>query len=371
MSNTIPTQSIQRRQQALRAQLQSRNLNGYIIFSQENLRYLSGYTGEAACLLMTLDLCYLITDYRFTQQARQECQLTQVVERDRDAQRLGECLWILCQELHVTSLSFESEKISVAQWQQISLDLIGHSITPLNGCIESIRKKKEPWEVEQLRRAAKIGDSALALTLKSLKEGITEKAFATELEHQLALLGSEAIAFPTIAVFGKNTALPHGMPSQRRLTDGDFITVDFGAVVNGYRSDMTRSYIFGQASEKQTALIEAVLEAQQAALDCLYPGIQACQANAEAQKVLQKSEFQRHAGPGLGHGLGLFLHEKPHIGEQCLEHLESDFVVTIEPGIYVPDFGGARFEDDVLITTHGIEVLTKAPKHFRLPYENN
>ncbi|BFM11918.1 Xaa-Pro peptidase family protein [Simiduia litorea] len=371
MTKVIPLPSIQRRQQQLRAQLQSRNLSAYVVFSSENLRYLTGYTGEAACLLFTLDYCYLITDYRFVQQAITECQLTQVIERNRDTQSLGQCLAALCKEFHLTTVSFESDKVSVAQWQMIALDLGNYHCTPLNSCVEEIRKRKELWEIEQIRQAAKIGDNALALALSTLKIGITEKDFANALEHQLARLGSETIAFPTIAVFGENTALPHGMPSQRRLADGDFITIDFGAVVNGYKSDMTRSYIYGRASDKQLALMQTVLSAQQAALDCLYPGIEACAANAIAKATLAESEFSQYAGPGLGHGLGLFLHEQPHIGPQCVEPLSRDFVVTIEPGLYVPNFGGARFEDDVLITEHGIEILTQAPKQYRLPHENH
>ncbi|MDN3640071.1 Xaa-Pro peptidase family protein [Simiduia curdlanivorans] len=371
MTKVIPLESIQRRQKLLRAQLHSRRLNAYIVFSPENLRYLTGYTGEAACLLFSLDYCYLITDYRFVQQATTECQLTQIIERDRDAQSLGQCLAALCNEFHLTAIAFESDKVSVAQWQKIALDLAGYHCTPLNSCIEELRKKKEAWEVEQIRQAARIGDEALAIALRTLKLGVTEKAFATTLEYQLAQLGSEGIAFATIAVFGENTALPHGMPSQKSLADGDFITIDFGAVVNGYRSDMTRSYIYGSASDKQLALIQTVLKAQQAALNILRPGISACEANTRAQEILEASEFAQHAGPGLGHGLGLFLHEQPHIGAHCMDQLSSGFVVTVEPGIYIPNFGGARFEDDVLITHHGIEILTQAPKHYRLPHENN
>lgn len=371
MTKVIPLESIQRRQKLLRAQLQSRQLNAYIVFSPENLRYLTGYTGEAACLLFSLDYCYLITDYRFAQQATNECQLTRVIERDRDAQSLGQCIAELCAEFHLTAIAFESDKVSVAQWQKIALDLNHYHCTPLNSCVEELRKKKEAWEVEQIRQAARIGDNALAIALRTLKTGITEKAFATHLEHQLAILGSDGIAFPTIAVFGENTALPHGMPGQKALADGDFITIDFGAVVNGYKSDMTRSYIYGSASEKQLALIETVLNAQQAALESLYPGMRAREANTQAQQVLAASEFALYAGPGLGHGVGLFLHEQPHIGTHCMDQLSSNFVITVEPGIYMPNFGGARFEDDVLITNHGIEILTQAPKQYRLPHENN
>jgi Xaa-Pro aminopeptidase len=160
--------------------------------------------------------------------------------------------------------------------------------------------------------------------------------------------------------------LPHCIPSQKKLQVGDLVVLDFGAVVNGYRSDMTRSFVAGKADPQQQAMFDTVSAAQQAAFALLRDGVAAVEVNAASAAVLQASPFAEFAGPGLGHGLGIKLHEQPFISAVCKEYLMSNYVVTIEPGIYIPNYGGVRIEDDVLITENGFEFITHAPKHFEL-----
>ncbi len=180
-------------------------------------------------------------------------------------------------------------------------------------------------------------------------------------------LGSAGTSFPTILGFGARTALPHCIPSERALAVGDLVLIDFGAVVNGYRSDMTRSYVAGPADARQRAMFTTVAAAQAAALDRLRAGVSGACADAAARAVLLGSPFAEFAGPGLGHGVGIKLHEPPFMGPSCRELLKKDYVVTIEPGLYIPEYGGIRLEDDVLITDDGYRMLTHAPKHFELP----
>jgi Xaa-Pro aminopeptidase len=229
-----------------------------------------------------------------------------------------------------------------------------------------LRMVKDDWEVAQIQQAAQIADEALAQVLPLLQPGISEADFATELEYRLKKLGAEALSFATIVGFGARSALPHALPTTQRLQKGDLVLIDFGAVVNGYRSDMTRSYVAGKPDLLQLQLFQAVQQAQQAALKAVKAGVSASALFAISDQVLQHSQFGRYAGPGLGHGVGLQLHELPFLSPGNQLKLPVGAVVTIEPGVYLPNYGGLRLEDDVLVTAHGYVQLTKAPQQFAL-----
>lgn len=353
------------RQATFRSLLTSSQLDSALIFGYENIRYLSGFSGHAAYLLINQNSRYLVTDYRYAEQATNESQGFEVICRDRDNETLGHCFNRLIEEN--AKLGFEAEHINVGAWQAINAELSVAQLTPIQGVVERMRSVKDDWEVKQIELAAAIADQALNETLPYFKTGASERDIALELEYRMQKLGSNGMSFDTILLFGERTSLPHGMPGERKLAVGDLITLDFGAVINGYRSDMTRSYIYGEASEKQQLVYQTVADAQAAAMAEVVAGAAATDALKASHRVIENAGFAEYAGEGLGHGVGLFLHEFPIIKPNCDYHLEVGNVITIEPGIYIPNFGGVRLEDDILVTENGYKLLTHAPKQMILP----
>ena len=365
-----------RRMRQFRQAMLQAGQDAALIFAPQHLRYLLNYAGEAASALISQDQCYLITDYRFEAQARQETVQAQpqcrVLCRDRDRQSLGALLGEVLANLHCHNLWFESDQVSVQLWQQLLADLQsagnGHLVraTPCPAVLAGMRMIKDEYEISQIQQAAAIADRALAQVLPLLKPGIREHEFATELDYQLKKAGADDLSFATIVGFGARSALPHALPGDKRLHQGDLVLVDFGAAVNGYRSDMTRSYVAGKPDVMQQALYQTVRQAQQAALARVKAGVSASSLFQVSDQLLQQSEFGRYAGPGLGHGVGLQLHEQPFLSPNCHTLLQSGMVVTVEPGLYLPNYGGVRLEDDVLVTERGYLQLTQAPSRLQL-----
>jgi Xaa-Pro aminopeptidase/Xaa-Pro dipeptidase len=338
-----------------------------LIFSDININYLSAFTGHAATILLTSKGNYLLTDYRYFEQAKLQATNFTVICRDRANQSLASLIEDLLFQDDCQHVGFESEHISVMQWQQIYQQISQLSklskIEPTSGSVEALRFIKSTSEIAAIEQAAKIADTALAIMLRSVKAGVTERELAIELDYQMAKLGSEEVSFATILLFGERSALPHGIPSDKPLKHGDIILIDFGAVVNGYRSDMTRTFVFGQASAEQKHIYQLVQSAQQAAIDEVSEGVLGSHLYQQSANILLNSEYKEYAGEGLGHGVGLVLHEQPFIGPDCHTAIEKGCVITIEPGIYVPGWGGVRIEDDVVLTDEGLKILTKSPKN--------
>lgn len=355
----------------LRRAMAQQQLDAMLVFQLDNLRYLFNYSGEAAYGIVTQEQTYLITDYRFVAHAHEDFApyeiQTELVCRDRDRQSLGQAIDAILRQESVQRFAYESDGLSAEMWDGLTQKLSAYTATTSQGMIEQLRKRKDPWEVAQIRAAAQIADQSLQAIMPLFQIGVSERDLAIELEYQMQKAGSEGLSFPTILGFGERSALPHGIPGQRRLQRGDLVVLDFGAVVNGYRSDMTRSFVAGTPNAQQQAMYDTVLQAQQQALLALRAGVRGSVVNAASEMVLHNSAFAQYAGPGLGHGLGIKLHERPFLSPFCEEVLELNYVVTIEPGIYLPHLGGVRIEDDVLITETGFEFLTAAPKEFALP----
>jgi Xaa-Pro aminopeptidase/Xaa-Pro dipeptidase len=351
---------------SLRQQVLSESQSAIIIFSDINIRYLSEFSGHAATILVTDKTNYLITDYRYFEQAKEQVGGFKVVCRDRANQTLPALIIELLNQENCQTLFFESEHVNVAQWQELTVQIeqstkIKKTIS-LVGTVEKLRMIKTADEIASIKQAAEIADQALANILPLVKVGITERELANELDYQMAKLGSEELSFTTILGFGERSALPHGIPSNRALKQGDIVLIDFGAVVNGYRSDMTRTFIFGKASAKQKKIYQLVQKAQQSAIDAISPGVTGEFLQQQAGNILRNSDYKDYTGEGLGHGVGLQLHEQPFLGPDCKKTIEQGCVITIEPGIYIPGWGGIRIEDDVVLTEHGLEILTKSPK---------
>jgi Xaa-Pro aminopeptidase/Xaa-Pro dipeptidase len=354
----------------IRKQVLTQAQSAVLIFSDINIRYLSNFSGHAATILITNNINYLITDYRYFEQAKEQAGHEQkhfkVICRDRANQSLTALIVELLNQENSQTLFFESEHINVAQWQDMvkQIEQLSQvkSTLPLTGTVEKHRMIKSAVEIANIKQAANIGDQALANILPLIKAGITERELANELDNQMAKLGSEELSFATILGFGERSALPHGIPSNRALKQGDLILIDFGAVVNGYRSDMTRTFVFGKADAKQQHIYQLVKNAQQSAIDALTEGVSGDYLYQQSANILLNSDYKNYAGEGLGHGVGLQLHEQPFLGPGCKTTIEQGCVITIEPGIYIPDWGGVRIEDDVVLTEHGLEILTQAPK---------
>lgn len=349
-----------------RAALAAQGLDALLIFSPDNLRYLSAYSGEAAYGVLTAQQLYLVTDYRFAEQAQEECRGWRVICRDRDRETLGEVLRARLADEGARSAGIETEHLSQDLYAALTPALHGIALRPVKGLVETLRMVKDAWEIAQIEAAARIADRALAALLPQLLPGVSERAMARELDYLMRLYGADELSFPTILGFGANAARPHCVPSARALARGDFVLIDFGAALNGYRSDMTRTYVAGKASARQNAMMRAVLEAQQAAIGAVRAGVAGHALDAQAGRVLGASPFAAYAGKGLGHGVGLKLHERPFLGPACAEVLEAGCVVTVEPGLYIPGYGGVRFEDDILVEQEGARSLTHAPKAFEL-----
>lgn len=327
-----------------------------------NIRYLSGFTGSAAYLLLTRSQVFFITDYRYTAMAQSECadQPLAIICRDRAKESLAACINRLLPEQQQLLADFSH--LTVAMLRDLEQHMPALRIEAAPQWLAEMRACKDATELAATRQAVQIAEQALAWLLPQVQPGMTEASLATLLENQLFALGATALSFPTILLSGPRSALPHGKPSARQLQRGDFLLLDFGAEVAGYRSDITRTYLIGEPSERQCAFYQTVLQAQQAALAIAGPGISGHAINAAAQQVLQASGFGEFAGEGIGHGTGLVLHEYPLMREGCDTLLKAGMIVTIEPGLYQPGFGGVRIEDNILITENGIEILTQSPK---------
>ncbi|MFV8782570.1 M24 family metallopeptidase [Microbulbifer sp. SA54] len=355
-----------KRIQQARKQFFPQGIDGLLVASMANIRYLSGFASEernVALLLLTQDKQYLITDYRFGEQAEEQCHstTTDVVVRDRARESLGQLINRIASNENLKRLGFEQHHFMHGQWLALEQELTMET-KPVADVIERLRRIKDSAEQNDIREAARIGDQALELLLPKLRPGVTEREAALMLESSLMQLGSEGLAFPTIFASGPRSARPHGMPSKRILQSGDLLTIDFGAVVNGYRSDMTRSFVIGRASAQQREVYALVQEAQQLGLDAVISGTTCSEPADIVSRFLCDSPYGRFAGDGLGHALGLETHEKPYFAAGDDTVLEPGFVMTVEPGIYIPGWGGVRIEDDVLVTASGIEVLNSFPK---------
>lgn len=349
------------RQQRLLSVLKEQDIHNLLVFNYENILYLTGYSGNAAYLIVSAEGLWLITDYRYFERAKSESFGCALICRDRDSESLGACIKRL---LPAGNTGFESNAINYGMWLSIANELVNTDVVAFDGSIEKLRMVKDDFEIASIKKAAAIADLALADLLTQVSRGVTELDLATELDFKMKKLGSDGISFDTILLFAERSALPHGKPGDKKLNHGDLLLVDFGAVVNGYRSDMTRTYVYGEPNKQQQQMYDAVLASQSKSLQSLKAGVDCQQLNQISLDVLAQSGFAQYAGKGLGHGVGLALHEVPFINPVTDYRLEVGNIITIEPGVYIPDFGGIRIEDDVLITESGFEFLTHAPKKF-------
>ncbi len=357
--------STQQRITALRERLSDSPYDAVLLASVQNCRYLSGLANNdpnVAFLIISQQNLFLVTDYRYSEQASNQCADFTVVERDRQNVSLGQQFRQIFNDINAQQVAFERDFFSVGMMADIAQACGEIKLEGISGWIEQQRMIKDEGEIANIKAAAAIADGALAHLTTMLKAGVSERDAALDLEYQMQKAGSEGLSFPTILISGERSSLPHGMPGARKLAPGDLITIDFGAVVNGYRSDMTRGFVVGEADKKQLAVYDTVKRAQQAGMQAVLAGISGELPYVAAKEVLDASEFAEFQGEGLGHGVGLFLHEQPFLQAGCEIVLQPNMVITIEPGIYIPGWGGIRIEDDIRVTSSGYEILTHSPR---------
>ncbi|MCI8415961.1 MAG: aminopeptidase P family protein [Lachnospiraceae bacterium] len=342
--------------------LQERELDGLLVADGHNMRYLSGFTGATGYLYISRQQQVILTDSRYTLQAREEAPRFQVVEVSRQ-EGYKEKLLNLTQEDETKRLGFEDQVMMYATVESLKEKLtpVGEWV-PLRGALSTFRQIKTEGEIERMAQAEAIGDKAFDYLLGELRPGVTELTIAAKLEFYMKTHGAEDIAFPSIVASGLHSAMPHATPSRKKLEQGDFITLDFGCRYEGYCSDMTRTVVLGKASERQREIYQIVLEAQLAGLEAVRAGISGKEADEAARAVIEKAGYGEYFGHALGHSVGLEVHERPSLSQGDDTILKPGMIETVEPGIYVPGFGGVRIEDMVVVTETGCRNLTHSPK---------
>lgn len=339
----------------VRATLRRGGHGGLVVSSLPNVRWLCGFTGSAGSLLVTARDAVFLTDFRYRIQARREVAGARVVEcpaRPLDA------LAAEVKRARVRTLGIEADHLTVAAHADLLAAIPGVALAPLKGVVEQARAVKDPTEVAAVRRALATSHRAFLATTRRLT-GRRERDVADALGAAMRRAGAEGEAFPTIIAAGPRAALPHAVPTERRIRGGDLVIMDFGARRDGYCSDLTRTLLPGRGTAERRRLYRLVLEAQLAALAAVRPGIPASAVDEAARSVIERAGFGKEFGHGTGHGVGLEVHEKPSISHRSGEILQPGMVFTVEPGIYLKDFGGVRIEDMVLVCQTGSEVLSR------------
>ena len=353
------------RRERLAACLSAAGMDALLVSDLVNVRYLSGFTGSNAALLVFADdtPTVLATDSRYrTQAARQAPDLEAAIER-----ACGRHLVTRAIASSARRIGFESHVVTVDGYDALSCameDQDGVELVRASGTVEGLREVKDPGEVALLRQACQAADAALAALIAGggLRPGRTERAVARELEALMLDHGADGPSFETIVAAGANSAVPHHRPTDAELSAGDFVKIDFGALVGGYHSDMTRTFVLGRASDWQRDVYALVSAAQRAGVAALDRGTPLAEVDAAARRVIADAGYGEHFGHGLGHGVGLQIHEAPGIGSAAVGALRTGSVVTVEPGVYLPGRGGVRIEDTLLVGEGGAEPLSRFPK---------
>ena len=337
-----------------------KSVDGVLIVSETNRRYFTSFSSSDGILLATKNGSVFLTDSRYIEAAQNVVKCCEVAELRKISEQLPQ----LCESFGVKKLMVEAERLTVSQLGAYRKILKGVSLTVkgTDELIDSFRMTKSREELDSVIAAQRIAEKAYNYILGFIREGVTEREVALELDFFMLRNGAEAVSFETIAISGANTSKPHGVPTDKKICNGDFVTLDYGAVVNGYHSDMTRTVAVGEVSDEQIKVYNTVLEAQLRAISVLKEGIKGSEADAAARNYINEQGYGEYFRHSTGHGVGLEIHEKPNLSPRNNKLLKCGNIVTIEPGIYIPGKFGVRIEDMAIITKNGCENLTKIPK---------
>ena len=337
------------------------NLDGIVVTHLDYIRYLTGFTGSAGLLVIGGNEAHFLTDFRYKDQAARQVKGAKVsiVKGDPTA-----CLKDFPKlNAKNRTYGYDPETTTVGARERLSSVLSQSILVPDNGLFAEMGWIKDRDELASIKKAVEISDLAFERIINLIAPGIRERDIAAELEYQMMALGSEKPAFDSIVASGPNSALPHAGVSVRKVKKGDLVTLDFGATVNGYVSDITRTVVVGKATPRQKKIYSIVLKAQKAAIRKVKAGVMAAAVDKAARSIITKAGYGKEFGHGTGHGIGFFVHVGPRVSSVSKDKLMVNNVVTIEPGIYISRWGGVRIEDDVVVTRKGCDVLNRAPKN--------
>ena len=345
-----------KRLKEIKNKLNAINLNALVVTNPVNRNYLSGFTGSDGFALLTLNKSYLITDSRYTLQATHEVDEFEVIEIKRGT-NFNEIINEILEKEKIKKTGFEFDNITLLRFKNLKSAIKKIKLVPVKGLIESLREIKDQDEINNIKKAVEIAENALIEALKVLKPGITEKEFSAELEYCMRKLGASGTSFETIVASGKRGAFPHGVASDKIIQANELVVIDFGAVYNGYCSDLTRTVGLGIISEHFKNLYEVVYKAQKIAVSAFESGVSLSVPDKKARNLLKKFGFDKYFTHGLGHGIGMEIHEAPSINCETKAKALPGMVVTVEPGVYLENEVGIRIENDLIIGENSCEFL--------------
>ncbi len=345
----------------LKKLIKESDFDAVLIMSPENRFYFTGFNSSDGFLLANENDAVFVTDSRYIEAAQNTIKDCKVVLQERSATQLKNILY----GLGAKTVAVEADRLTVANYTRFSGVLEGMELIAdgtLDSGINEIRSIKEPQEIEKIRTAQSIAEKAFEHICNFIKEGKTEKEIQLELDYYMLSHGAEGLSFETIAVSGANGSMPHGVPSDKPVKRGELITMDYGALFEGYHSDMTRTVALGEVNDEQKLIYNTVLKAQLAAIEAIKAGVTGKAADAAARDLIKNAGFGEYFGHGTGHGVGVEIHEYPNVSPANEKPLKAGNVVTAEPGIYIPGKYGVRIEDMVFVTENGCKNLTECPK---------
>lgn len=321
-----------------------------------NIFYYSGFTSEDAYLLISNNAAYLITDSRYIIQAHEQA-------KDFEILNIAEGFEKVFSKVTADYIGYEEKRMTVREFQKLRMKLArNQNFVGKQSFIDKQRRIKSEEEIKKIAEAERIGDCAFEYILKKIKPGVSEREISLELEFFMKRNGASALSFETIVASGKRSAMPHGVASKKIIEAGDFVTLDYGCVFEGYCSDMTRTVVIGKANEKQREIYDVVYTAQLSAIDAIKEGVLCCDIDRTARDIISKAGYGDNFGHGLGHSVGIEIHENPSFSPSCGDELKNGHVITVEPGIYVEGFGGVRIEDLIAVKDGKPFNLTHSPK---------
>lgn len=345
----------------LRTVLAKKKLDGLLVTDISNVFYLTGFTGSTATAVITPDQCHILVDPRYTIQAGRECSLSLVTEYTGKSTIIAAAEMI--NNLHIRRLGYEENQITLSVYRRLRATVDKTTTMHITrGIVEALRRIKDAYEIEITRRACEIVDSTFDAIVKEIRVGMSEKDVALLIDYTMRKLGADKDGFDTIAAFGPNSACPHHSPTDDLVRSGGFLKMDFGARHRHYNSDITRTVCIGKPTDKHKEVYHTVLQAQLKAIDAIAPGKPGRDVDSVARDHISLAGYGPNFGHGLGHALGILVHDGPALSQSSDVVLEPGMIVTVEPGVYIEGWGGVRIEDDVLVTDSGCEVLTHATK---------
>lgn len=347
-----------KRTEKLRELMKKEVVDSYLVTSPANLRYLTNFTGTAGMALITLEEAYFITDFRYMEQAAEQVADFTILQHSGN---IVETIIDIIEKNQLQVLAFEDTQMTFADYTVFE-ESLAIELSPASGLIESLREIKDDNEVAIIKKACTIADAAYEYILKTIRPGMTEIEVANQIDFYMRSLGATGVSFDTIVASGIRSALPHGVASEKVITPGDMITLDFGCVYQGYVSDITRTFAIDDPGEELRKIYQIVLDAQLAVLDAAQAGVSGAQLDGVARDIITTAGYGENFGHSTGHGIGLEIHEEPLLSRRNDQLVKVGNVVTNEPGIYIPNLGGVRIEDDLLILAEGNQILTESSK---------